>query len=99
METKRYTLSGVAGRIQDLEVRVGGTYYVGLCWLAMARDSGKGAKRPLEDKVFGTDKPMVTSTFRNAWRIADKAFAEGFRVGHRKTVLEMGLEDAMRRTA
>ena len=70
-------MNGVAGRIRDLEARVGGTYYVGLCWLAIARDSGKGAKRRLEDKVFGTDKPKVTSTFRNARSIADKAFAGG----------------------
>jgi hypothetical protein len=94
METKGYTLNGIAGRIRDLENKVGGAYYVGLCWLAMARDSGKGAKRRLEDKVFGTYKRKVTSTFRNAWRIADKAFAEGFHTGHRKTVLELGLEEA-----
>lgn len=96
METKGYTIAGVAGRIRDLEAKVGGAYYVGLCWLAMARDSGKGAKRRLEDKVFGTDKPKVTSTFRNAWRIADKGFAEAFHAGHRNTVLEMGLDDAIK---
>lgn len=77
-------------------MKTNGAYYVGLCWLAMARDSGKGAKRRLEDKVFGSDKPKVTSTFRNAWRIADKAFAEGYHAGHRKTGLVLGLEEAIK---
>lgn len=96
METKGFTIAGVARRIQDLETKVGGAYYVSLCWLAMTRDSGKGAKRRLEDKVFGVDKPKVTSTFRNAWRIAEKAFAEGFHAGHRNTVLELGLDEALK---
>lgn len=96
METKGYTLNGVAGRIRDLESKVGGSYYVALCWLALSRDSGKGAKRRLEDKVFGTNKPKVTSTFRNAWRIAEKAFAEGFHAGHRKAAMELGLDEAVK---
>ncbi|APH74158.1 hypothetical protein BSQ44_24375 [Aquibium oceanicum] len=96
-ETKGYTISGVAGRIRDLESKTNGAYYVGLCWLAMARDSGKGAKKRLEDKVFGVEKGVkVTSTFRNAWRIADKAFAEGFHKGHREKVATMGLDDALK---
>lgn len=66
-----------------------------VCWLAMARDSGKGAKKRLEDKVFGIDKPKVTSTFRNAWRIAEKSFAEGFPADCRKAVAEMTLDDAV----
>jgi len=90
-----YTLSGIAGRIRDLENKTNGAYYVALCWLAMSRDSGKGAKKRLEDKVFGIDKPKVTSTFRNAWRIADKAFAEGFHAGHRKSVVELALDEAL----
>jgi hypothetical protein len=90
-----FTLNGVAGRIRDLETKTNGAYYVALCWLAMSRDSGKGAKRRLEDKVFGTGKPKVTSTFRNAWRIADKAFAEGFHAGHRKAVVELALDEAL----
>jgi hypothetical protein len=94
METKGYTLNGVAGRIRDLENKVGGAYYVALCWLAMNRSSGKGAKAALETKIFGKEKPA--STFRNAWRIADKAFAEGFHAGHRRSVLEMGLDDAVK---
>lgn len=94
METKGYTLNGVAGRIRDLENKVGGAYYVALCWLAMHRASGKGSKAALETKIFGKDKP--TSTFRNAWRIADKAFAEGFHPGHRKTVAELPLDEAVK---
>jgi hypothetical protein len=93
METKGYTLNGVAGRIRDLETKVGGAYYVALCFLAMNRASGKGSKAALETKIFGKDKP--TSTFRNAWRIADKAFAEGFHQGHRVTAMEMGLDEAV----
>ncbi len=89
-----YTLSGVAGRIRDLENKVGGAYYVALCWLAMNRASGKGSKAALETKIFGKEKP--TSTFRNAWRIADKAFAEGFHAGHRQTVATMVLDDAVK---
>lgn len=88
-----YTLNGIAGRIRDLENKTNGAYYVGLCWLAMARNSGKGSRKLLEGKVFGQDKPA--STFRNAWRIADKAFAEGFHPGHRATVAEMGLDEAI----
>ncbi|WP_353645751.1 hypothetical protein [Mesorhizobium sp. WSM2239] len=86
-------MNGVAGRIRDLENKVGGAYYVALCWLAMNRSSGKGSKSALETKIFGKDKP--TSTFRNAWRIADKAFAEGFHDAHRKTVAELGLDEAV----
>lgn len=90
-----YTLAGVAGRIRDVEHKIGGGWYVSVCWLAMARDSGKGAKKRLEDKVFGIDKPKVTSTFRNAWRIAEKSFAEGFHAQCRKDVAELGLDDAI----
>ncbi|KAB2947895.1 MAG: hypothetical protein F9K19_25230 [Rhizobiaceae bacterium] len=88
-----YTLNGVAGRIRDLENRVGGAYYVALCWLAMNRNSGKGSRKLLEGKIFGQDKP--TSTFRNAWRIAEKSFAEGFHAECRKAVVDMGLDDAV----
>lgn len=90
-----YTLNGVAGRIRDVEHKIGGGWYVAVCWLAMARDSGKGAKKRLEDKVFGIDKPKVMSTFRNAWRIAEKSFAEGFHAQCRKDVAELGLDDAI----
>lgn len=90
-----YTLSGIAGRIRELETKSTGGWYVATCWLAMSRDSGKGAKKRLEDKVFGIDKPKVTSTFRNAWRIAEKAFAEGFHTRHRKSVAELGLDEAI----
>ena len=88
-----YTLSGVAGRIRDLETKVGGAYYVSLCWLAMNRNSGKGSRKLLEGKIFGEGKP--TSTFRNAWRIAEKSFAEGFHAECRKAVVDMGLDDAV----
>ncbi|RWN60199.1 hypothetical protein [Mesorhizobium sp.] len=91
-----YTLAGVAGRIRDLENKTNGAYYVGVCWLAMCRDSGKGAKKRLADKVFGVDKgAKETSTFRNAWRIAEKAFSEGFPAAHRKAVVELALDDAI----
>jgi hypothetical protein len=90
-----YTLAGVAGRIREVEHKIGGGWYVSVCWLAMARDSGKGAKKRLEDKVFGIDKPKVTSTFRNAWRIAERSFAEGFHAECRKAVAELGLDDAI----
>lgn len=90
-----FTLHGVVGRIQDVEHKIGGSWYVAVCWLAMCRDSGKGAKKRLEDKVFGIDgKKKVTSTFRNAYRIAEKSFAEGFHAGCRKEVVELGLDDA-----
>lgn len=90
-----YTLNGVAGRIRDVEHKIGGGWYVSVCWLAMARDSRKGAKKRLEDKVFGIDKPKVTSTFRNARRIAEKSFAEGFHADCRKAVAELGLDEAI----
>ncbi|RWH49631.1 MAG: hypothetical protein EOQ80_06905 [Mesorhizobium sp.] len=91
-----YTLAGVAGRIRDLENKTNGAYYVGVCWLAMCRDSGKGAKKRLADKVFGVDKgAKETSTFRNAWRIAEKAFSEGFPAAHRKAVVELALDEAI----
>jgi len=91
-----FTLHGVVGRIQDVEHKIGGNWYVSVCWLAVCRDSGKGAKKRLEDKVFGIDgKKKVTSTFRNAYRIAEKSFAEGFHAGCRKAVAELGLDDAM----
>lgn len=91
-----YTLAGVAGRIRDLENKTNGAYYVGVCWLAMCRDSGKGAKKRLADKVFGTAKEAKeTSTFRNAWRIAEKAFSEGFPAEHRKAVVEFALDEAI----
>ncbi|MDQ6437560.1 hypothetical protein RB623_26200 [Mesorhizobium sp. LHD-90] len=88
-----YTLNGVAGRIRDLENKTNGGYYVALCWLAMARNSGKGARKLLETKIFGEGKP--TSTFRNAWRIAEKSFAEGFHAGCRAAVAELALEEAI----
>ena len=89
-----YTLNGVAGRIRDLENKTNGGYYVALCWLAMNRNSGKGAKKILESKIFGQDKP--TSTFRNAWRIAEKSFSEGFHTGCRQQVAELELEEAVK---
>ncbi|MDV2968692.1 hypothetical protein RZ532_22140 [Nitratireductor aquimarinus] len=92
-ENKGYTLNGIVGRIRDLETKTNGSYYVALCWLAMARNSGKGARKLLEGKIFGQDKP--TSTFRNAWRIADKSFAEGFHVGHREKAGDMLIDDAI----
>jgi len=89
-----YTLNGIAGRIRDLENKTNGGYYVALCWLAMNRNSGKGARKMLEGKIFGQDKP--TSTFRNAWRIAEKSFSEGFHLGCREGVKEMDLEEAIK---
>lgn len=89
-----YTLNGVAGRIRDLETKVGGAYYVALCWLAMNRNSGKGARKLLETKIFGDAKP--TSTFRNAWRVAEKSFSEGFHAECRKTVVDFELDDAVK---
>ena len=88
-----YTLNGIAGRIRDLENKANGAYYVALCWLAMNRNSGKGSRKLLEGKIFGQDKP--TSTFRNAWRIAEKSFAEGFNAECRKAVVDMGLDEAV----
>lgn len=88
-----YTLNGVAGRIRDLENKANGAYYVALCWLAMNRNSGKGSRKLLEGKIFGQDKP--TSTFRNAWRIAEKSFAEGFNAESRKAVVDLGLDEAV----
>lgn len=88
-----YTLNGVAGRIRDLENKANGAYYVALCWLAMNRNSGKGSRKLLEGKIFGQDKP--TSTFRNAWRIAEKSFAEGFHAECRKAVVDLGLDEAV----
>ncbi|MCV0350209.1 MAG: hypothetical protein K5863_09040 [Nitratireductor sp.] len=92
-ENKGYTLNGIAGRIRDLETKTNGSYYVALCWLAMARNSGKGARKLLEGKIFGQDKP--TSTFRNAWRIAEKSFAEGFHAGHREKASDMLIDKAI----
>ena len=89
-----YTLNGIAGRIRDLENKTNGGYYVALCWLAMNRNSGKGARKMLEGKIFGQDKP--TSTFRNAWRIAEKSFSEGFHLGCRQQVAELELEEAIK---
>ncbi|ESY35749.1 hypothetical protein NKK48_01455 [Mesorhizobium sp. C386A] len=90
-----FTIGGLAGRIREVEQKIGGGWYVSVCWLAMCRDSGKGSKKRLEDKVFGVDKPKVTSTFRNAYRIAEKSFAEGFHAGCRKDVAEMPLDAAI----
>lgn len=95
-ETTGFTFNGVANRMIDLETKANGAYYVALCWLAMTRDSGKGASRRLQDKLFGTVKPKVTSTFRNAWRIAGKSFAEGFHKGHRVTVDKLPLDEAVK---
>lgn len=89
-----YTLNGVAGRIRDLETKTNGSYYVALCWLAMNRNSGKSARKLLEGRIFGNGKP--TSTFRNAWRIAEKSFSEGFHAGCRASVAELDLDEAIK---
>lgn len=66
-----YTLNGIARRICDLENKTNGGYCVALCWLTIARNSGKGSRKLLESKIFADGRP--TSTFRNAWRIAEKS--------------------------
>lgn len=94
MENKGFTFAGVTGRMADLETKVGGTYYVALCWLAMTKGSGKNVKKTVRDKVFGTAKE--TSTFRNAWRIAEKSFPEGFHKGHREAAQTLNLDEAIK---
>ncbi|TIW40119.1 MAG: hypothetical protein E5V72_24590, partial [Mesorhizobium sp.] len=89
-----YTLNGIVGRMVDLETKTHGGYYVSCCWLAMGRSSGATARKALEAKVFGQAAP--TSTFRNAWRIATKSYAEGFPLEKREHAKTLELDEAIK---
>ncbi|TGU85828.1 hypothetical protein EN794_053620, partial [Mesorhizobium sp. M00.F.Ca.ET.151.01.1.1] len=89
-----YTLNGIVGRMVDLETKTHGGYYVSCCWLAMGRSSGATARKALEAKVFGQAAP--TSTFRNAWRIATKSYAEGFPLEKREHAKTLDLDEAIK---